>query len=615
MIEITDEDIAKVEEKFGLSFDDESRKFIKCLESKDIQACPGAGKTTSLVAKLDILSSYMPFEDNSGILVLTHTNVAVDEIKEKLGINGYPNHVGTFQSFIDKYLAIPMYIQLFRKRPERIDIEVFNIKLLEKLKLYYLDRFIIMSMNANNYSSIEYFLKALSVETTAIVLLQKNNRKKNIAGNKTPSYRNLKRALENDIIKNVISDGYLTYTHSYDLALKYLNDYPQMAEIFQKRFKYVFVDEAQDTDDKQFEIIDKLFAENTIIQKIGDNNQAIYNNLNRGWEVSPNYIEIKNTKRFSNLIGEQVKKIAIKPQELEGNREIEIQPTIILFKNTKEVLSKFGDLIVENGLHENQKTIFKAVGAVKKHDTKNAISDYFPSYQSNENSIEDRDTLLEKLELIDVTTFEFKDYRKIILDVFKVYLKEKNILNEGKAFTNRSIVSVLLENDEEVYSAFNLQLLFILEKIISKECVIEDIKELLKVFLDFKGKSLDEAYLLQTIKEYNIEVESKNKQNIYTYYNGDINFEIDVSTIHRVKGETHTATLVLETYNRNNDLFHLIKLLQGRRHAGANKDKKKLIYVAMSRPTHFLCLAIHKRQLVDDDIRKLEDGGFRVVEC
>ena len=132
VVDITDEDIEKVEQKFGLTFDEESREFIKCLESKDIKACPGAGKTTSLVAKLDILSNYMPFEDNSGILVLTHTNVAVDEIKSKLGTNaqkvlGYPNHVGTFQSFINKYLAIPMYIKIYGRRPERIDSEKFYL--------------------------------------------------------------------------------------------------------------------------------------------------------------------------------------------------------------------------------------------------------------------------------------------------------------------------------------------------------------------------------------------------------------------------------------------------------------------------------------------------------
>jgi len=165
MIVITDEDIEKVEQKFGLTFDEESREFIKCLESKDIKACPGAGKTTSLGVKLNILSNYMPFEDNSGILVLTHTNVAVDEIKSKLGINAqkvlsYPNHVGTFQSFINKYLAIPMYIKLFGKRHERIDNEKFYLLFQKQFD------------NVNNFHKNWLEKKAIEKHTSVLNLVE-----------------------------------------------------------------------------------------------------------------------------------------------------------------------------------------------------------------------------------------------------------------------------------------------------------------------------------------------------------------------------------------------------------------------------------------------------------
>ncbi|WP_369127725.1 UvrD-helicase domain-containing protein [Brevibacillus laterosporus] len=54
-------------------------------QSKDIQACPGSGKTTTLLAKLTILSRKLPLKSNKGICVLTHTNVAVDEIRKRLG--------------------------------------------------------------------------------------------------------------------------------------------------------------------------------------------------------------------------------------------------------------------------------------------------------------------------------------------------------------------------------------------------------------------------------------------------------------------------------------------------------------------------------------------------
>src|SRR5699024_5489545 len=92
MIKITNKDIERVEKLFfpdGGDFkdkDNERYSFIKCLDqSVDVHACPGGGKTTSLLAKLYLLSEKMPFPDGRAICVLTHTNVAIDTIKNRLG--------------------------------------------------------------------------------------------------------------------------------------------------------------------------------------------------------------------------------------------------------------------------------------------------------------------------------------------------------------------------------------------------------------------------------------------------------------------------------------------------------------------------------------------------
>ncbi|HBC2029591.1 TPA: UvrD-helicase domain-containing protein [Clostridium perfringens] len=106
-IDITEDDIRYAEEiLFGKTnvFDYEER--IPIIEdfnnSFDVNACPGSGKTTVLLAKLIILSRKMPLDNGQGICVLTHTNVAIDEIKNKLG---------------DKriyYLSIQIILELFR---------------------------------------------------------------------------------------------------------------------------------------------------------------------------------------------------------------------------------------------------------------------------------------------------------------------------------------------------------------------------------------------------------------------------------------------------------------------------------------------------------------------
>lgn len=85
-IEITDEDILWVEEMMGgkVHFDSARVNVLKNMDSVDIQAFPGSGKTTILVAKLAILAKKWPYS-NAGICVLSHTNVAREEIEERLG--------------------------------------------------------------------------------------------------------------------------------------------------------------------------------------------------------------------------------------------------------------------------------------------------------------------------------------------------------------------------------------------------------------------------------------------------------------------------------------------------------------------------------------------------
>ena len=80
---------------------------------------------------------------------------------------------------------------------------------------------------------------------------------------------------------------------------------------------------------------------------------------------------------------------------------------------------------------------------------------------------------------------------------------------------------------------------------------------------------------------------------------GDI--PVVVNTIHSVKGETHTATLYLETFNDGYDVSRILPCFHpnARREKPNNSQKRalKMAYVAMSRPTHLLCVAIHKNTL------------------
>lgn len=119
---ITDEDIAWAVSILGLPDDAFSaekdggarERILKSTgETLDVSACPGSGKTTLLVAKLAILARNWPYR-RQGMCVLSHTNVAKEEIEKRLGgtevgqaLLSYPHYVGTIHGFVNEFMALP----------------------------------------------------------------------------------------------------------------------------------------------------------------------------------------------------------------------------------------------------------------------------------------------------------------------------------------------------------------------------------------------------------------------------------------------------------------------------------------------------------------------------
>jgi DNA helicase II / ATP-dependent DNA helicase PcrA len=94
-----------------------------------------------------------------------------------------------------------------------------------------------------------------------------------------------------------------------------------------------------------------------------------------------------------------------------------------------------------------------------------------------------------------------------------------------------------------------------------------------------------------------------------------------MSSIHGVKGETHTATLVLESFNKTHNLKNLKAWLLGiLPKAGSDnlatqasvQDRLKLHYVGMTRPSHFLCFAMRHDSFNDAEIDQLQQRGWNI---
>jgi hypothetical protein len=105
-------------------------------------------------------------------------------------------------------------------------------------------------------------------------------------------------------------------------------------------------------------------------------------------------------------------------------------------------------------------------------------------------------------------------------------------------------------------------------------------------------------------------VESKN---IYT----EDGLFVEVSTIHSVKGETHFATLYLETsYHSKCESERIMSYLTGTFVSPSDKthvqETLKMAYVGMSRPQYLLCMAIHKDRY-NNKLDKNNGGNWEIV--
>ncbi len=675
---ITDEHIDIIEKELlpqGCYFNDQRRAFIKCIGSRDVNACAGSGKTTALIAKLMILDRFfMPFSHNKGVCILTHTNVAIDEIKEKLGVNSkllnYPNFFGTIQAFVDKFLAVPMYAKSFEKRPTRIDNDWYN-DILKSIGNYLLS-----DANTEHWQSAKGWLRnqrepiktlakiRFSLQNNDIQKLQllKKFNSENLFQSETPAYKNFYKIKYNALFKD---RGVLCFDDAYTLANLYIKEYEdQLNNLFANRFQFVFIDEMQDSYQHQIDIFDKIFdKEHIIYQCIGDPNQAIFNSTSPDCAWTPNNaLPISDSQRFSTKIADAIQNIRLdKSLLLKGNctKQVlkdddtrkEIKPYIIIFEDSqiKDVITNFKDLIIKHKLHipktteqEPKKIKFKAIGWVgqdKDEETtsgqiKHLIKHYFENhtYKKESKTKETFDNLsdyllkqeLPKNEKGEKLPQNSKIYKYALTNSFLKVLRTVGKKQQDEKYYNSTSFWQKVYLDKTFTESILSKMTFWIKSIVQGNDIKDDVKAFicneLKVFFAYQCNQeltnfINNPSNLQAIH-------NQKPKNYIEYESDNVKFKIDIATIHSVKGETHTGTLYLETfkdkYETKKGVFKqcLKKTEDRNRVFGVQlKETLKMAYVGMSRPSHLLCVAIHKSSLLnfDQDKIDLENAGWEVI--
>lgn len=645
-LQITNDDIDRVAGDFALDVSDEAwRRALRHVETVDIQAGPGCGKTTLLVAKLAIIASKWVWRDR-GILVLSHTNVARHEIEKRAlkhptahRILEYPHFVGTIQQFVDRFLAL-LYLRNIGWEVRSVDTERC------------VNAFRHLFWSGNSCPNAKIFVrprqdheKRKFVDGVRFVGPEpKVGWHVSIArlpGEATATYQEM-----SQLKRSLAQSGLHCFEDMYAFAQAYLQTTPELRAAFRHRFPWVFMDELQDTDATQDGVIRDLFGDECILQRLGDQNQAIFSD--RGVDSGQtslfrdHALDLPTSIRFGPSLATLATQLTVRHQRLAGNTQLHNgRHTIFLFgpNRIREVLSRFAELLLEeypNGLPPS--FVAKALGRVAKNPgpahanrVPNCIGDYWADYDDTiAKSSNLPDTLVDCIRLARhrlITTLAGADPFRILLDAVVEVLRVHNFqASEGKTLTRMSFRYLLRESGEETQRAFWNWCRSACFTICTDDQAAWAIfaQEFRRVLELAAGVALDRIpggfFQWKGPGELGgIRLEPVRSANIFLYPSNDPRVQIHVGTIHSAKGETHTATLILETFYYDHDMKQLIPHLidQPGNRAPLNARKQewmRCIFVGATRPRELLCLAVRSDHVNPDQRDQLATKGWNLVD-
>lgn len=246
---------------------DEQRAFVEHVGPVFLTACPGAGKTRSIVARVGRIVATLP--PRRGVAVLSFTNTAVEEFRNRHyaeGLEagaGFPSFIGTFDSFIWRFIAAPVLAGRSSERPTLIaswsdigaEVRLVNPQALRGIALP-LDAYdpITESINPSTLGNLTHRQRVEEhVETYS---------------------RHASR-----LRASLTSRGLYTADDARVLAIEALRDdvtRGALARAIAARFEELVVDEGQDCNQLDLEILEWLKAQGVAVTLVCDPDQSIY---------------------------------------------------------------------------------------------------------------------------------------------------------------------------------------------------------------------------------------------------------------------------------------------------------------------------------------------------
>lgn len=628
-------------------FDDQRRAFISDFSTLDLQAVPGSGKTTAILAKLLYLENHLPLDKDAGVLVLSHTNTAVDEIKGALHdkcpkLFSYPNYVGTIQSFVDNFLAAPYFSQKFQQNIIRIDNEAYDDAITRRF-LYNIEGF-----STEESKNSRYFLMGKKCLTTyrfrsdgssvdlidgingKSLVIEKPKRGKNYQDFSIKEKGRIKSWLIKLKQSVMEKERVLHFDDAYFLAERYLQFVPEIRLLLQLRFKCVIVDEMQDMDLHQHQLVEKLFYEGdkdlTKLQRIGDKNQAIFNGsiqLDDVWKDRSKCLSISGSNRFSNHIANIIAPFATCGDEdfrINGHGEGSLRPLLLIYdrESIEKVIPTFLSLLTElkdaNKIPDPTGHPIKIIAwntvwrEGRSNESNVRLCDYWPMFS--------RDIIKNTIDYPSLKSYFFSSesddissarIRKNILNsLLRILLMEDVKTVDGFRYTVTKVQEHLrLHDDTGGYYERFLQIVYdciYLSFNEDKQAAYSLLKSYIPEFLAIFGSAIKrskefiEGDRVLTGADDRAFFEQREQGN-WIDFNGA---KIELSTVHSVKGQTLSCLLYVETaYHGTHESEFLGPQFLGEQFTDRRKrhrEAARVAYVATSRASNFLCVAVERQR-------------------
>ncbi|WP_263349980.1 UvrD-helicase domain-containing protein [Acidicapsa acidisoli] len=639
----------------GCTFTGEDQKaFLSSNQSCDVQAAPGNGKTTLLVAKLALLSRCWTSR-SQGVSVISHTNTAREEVEKKLFTHpaassflAYPHFIGTVTAFIDRFIALP-YLRGLGWSVQRIDDDVFASVAGSRWKSKPTLTNISRANKGKNAHSVTAWVCGMDLASDFVCAVDARPTRLAIRdkGNRQPGPHTKSGAELEELKAEIGNDGFYRFADMTAIALQAIDKCPTLLDRVRRRFPLVLLDEAQDTNGAQLELLDRLFSQGVAYQKLGDQNQTLYEDAalspNQYWRAGHTVISLNQTRRFGGEIAAFASRLTVRStQQIEGLAGIPCRRSLILFDRASiaRVLPVYAS---EVRAHWGQSlgSKHKIWAVASRHnpskdttgDWPKTLMDYCPHYRSSKGRTSRHDTLCGPLREMSLLSERSSPLPEIV-DLFTTgvvdLLRHQGILDPaGNRIGKRNLWTVLASRDRQL--PLRLRRLM-RDRILFGNAAwcadgwkqfCRDLNAILGISQPLTTLAVSFlAFVPESAAEQGTQTPQRSRA---VFVHDDI--PVQLGSIHSVKGKTVDSILVLETEvwrgqardMRAMDVGTVLPHVLGIEDRDFNGSVAHLaaatnIFVAATRARQLLALALRKEAVSQIHLEAAHNQGWQILD-